>query len=135
MLVRVSQEAINLTIKGVGLAIPDFMSATASLLKNTWQLLPIAHLLHPKVVARTRMQKGLRIVQGSAAIDALMAAKAFEAAKVIGAVSAALNKVRAGKASDIPSEAKAKKAHTKIFDTSLAFFRGSGSHLPVQDVD
>jgi len=59
MLVHTSQEAVPLIIKGVGLAVPDFASAAQTLLRTTRALLPLAHLLHPTVIALTRKSKGL----------------------------------------------------------------------------
>lgn len=90
MLVRVSQEAIQLTVKGVGLAVPDFASAASRLVGHTRCLLPIAHLLHPTVVGMGRQQAGLRIQQGVAVLSNIPVAEAYEPDKVVAAVSAAL---------------------------------------------
>ena len=65
MLVRVSQEAIHLTFKGVGLAVPAFMSAAKTLLDSTRFMLPRSHFMHPPIVSLLRLSESMAAVAGT----------------------------------------------------------------------
>ena len=64
MVVRVSQEAIHLTFKGVGLAVPAFMSAK-TLLNSTRFMLPRSHFMHPAIVSLLRLSESMAAVAGT----------------------------------------------------------------------
>eukprot|EP00971_Amphidinium_carterae_P278431 5527084-Amphidinium_carterae.1 len=118
MLLRVLSEAVSLVRKGVGLICPSLLDATFGLQSELAGLLPTAHLLHPLAVSNLRA--GTMQINGRSMLANATTESTFSHARVVCAIAAGYCEGRSGKASLVPSEARAKERHPEEFNAGLS---------------